>query len=321
MIQLEILVGEKDFWDNPKKAAEISEELSDLNEQVNFWEGIEKEVSDLKGLVDVDGIEKEIVALEKRFSEEEFKVFFSGEYDRKNAVISIFSGAGGTEAQDWAEMLMKMYIAYIEKKGFKYKILDISKGQEAGIKSVVLEVIGSYSYAYLKGENGVHRLVRLSPFNSDNLRHTSFALVEVLPELEVEDDIEIKDDDLKIDTFRASGPGGQNVNMRSTAVRITHLPSKIVASCQSERSQAQNKERAFKLLYTKLYQRKLLQDKKEKKQIRGDLPSVEWGSQIRSYVLHPYKMVKDHRTEVESSDPESILNGELDKFIEAEIKL
>jgi len=292
-----------------------------LNEQVNFWEGIEKEVSDLKGLVDVDGIEKEIVALEKRFSEEEFKVFFSGEYDRKNAVISIFSGAGGTEAQDWAEMLMKMYIAYIEKKGFKYKILDISKGQEAGIKSVVLEVIGSYSYAYLKGENGVHRLVRLSPFNSDNLRHTSFALVEVLPELEVEDDIEIKDDDLKIDTFRASGPGGQNVNMRSTAVRITHLPSKIVASCQSERSQAQNKERAFKLLYTKLYQRKLLQDKKEKKQIRGDLPSVEWGSQIRSYVLHPYKMVKDHRTEVESSDPESILNGELDKFIEAEIKL
>ncbi|MBU2564388.1 peptide chain release factor 2 [Patescibacteria group bacterium] len=321
MIQLEILVGEKDFWDNPKKAAEISEELSDLNEQVNFWEGIEKEVSDLKGLVDVDGIEKEIVALEKRFSEEEFKVFFSGEYDRKNAVISIFSGAGGTEAQDWAEMLMKMYIAYIEKKGFKYKILDISKGQEAGIKSVVLEVIGSYSYAYLKGENGVHRLVRLSPFNSDNLRHTSFALVEVLPELEVEDDIEIKDDDLKIDTFRASGPGGQNVNMRSTAVRITHLPSKIVASCQSERSQAQNKERAFKLLYTKLYQKKLLQDKKEKKQIRGDLPSVEWGSQIRSYVLHPYKMVKDHRTEVESSDPESILNGELDKFIEAEIKL
>ncbi|MFH1308500.1 MAG: peptide chain release factor 2 [Patescibacteria group bacterium] len=321
MIQLEILVGEKDFWDNPKKAAEISEELSDLNEQVNFWEGIEKEVSDLKGLVDVDGIEKEIVALEKRFSEEEFKVFFSGEYDRKNAVISIFSGAGGTEAQDWAEMLMKMYIAYIEKKGFKYKILDISKGQEAGIKSVVLEVIGSYSYAYLKGENGVHRLVRLSPFNSDNLRHTSFALVEVLPELEVEDDIEIKDDDLKIDTFRASGPGGQNVNMRSTAVRITHLPSKIVASCQSERSQAQNKERAFKLLYTKLYQKKLLQDKKDKKQIRGDLPSVEWGSQIRSYVLHPYKMVKDHRTEIESSDPESILNGELDKFIEAEIKL
>ena len=222
-------------------------------------------------------------------------------------------------------MLLRMYTRYAEAHKFKVKLLDISPGQEAGIKHATMEISGPYAYGYLKGENGVHRLVRLSPFNADNLRHTSFALIEVLPEISGEIDIrqmakEIKPEDLRIDTFRASGPGGQNVNMRSTAVRITHLPSKIVASCQSERSQSQNRERALRLLYTKLYQKKLQEKEKEKSEIRGELPSAEWGSQIRSYVLHPYKMVKDHRTEIESSDPESVLDGKLDEFIEAEVR-
>jgi peptide chain release factor 2 len=216
-----------------------------------------------------------------------------------------------------------MYSRYAEKHNLKYKLIDISLGQEAGIKNATLEIDGTYAYGYLKKENGVHRLVRQSPFNADNLRHTSFALVEVLPEIgeEVEKEIAIKPDDLKIDTFRSSGPGGQNVNMRSTAIRITHLPTKLVVACQSERSQAQNRERAMNILYTKIYQKKLQDAKKEKEEIRGDLLSAEWGSQIRSYVLHPYKMVKDHRTETESSHPEKILDGDLDEFIEAEVKI
>ena len=260
---------------------------------------------------------------EEKFRKEEFKAFFSGKYDSKNAIVSIYSGAGGTEAQDWANMLLRMYSRYAEKHDFKYKLIDINLGQEAGIKNAVLEIDGKYVYGYLKGENGVHRLVRQSPFNADNLRHTSFALVEILPEIggDVEKEMDIRPEDLKMDTFRSSGPGGQNVNMRSTAVRITHLPTKLVVACQSERSQAQNKERAMSILYTKIYQKKLQEAAEAKKELRGELPSAEWGSQIRSYVLHPYKMVKDHRTEIESSHPEEILDGELDEFINAEIKL
>jgi peptide chain release factor 2 len=260
---------------------------------------------------------------EEKFKKEEFKAFFSGKYDNKNAIVSIYSGAGGTEAQDWANMLLRMYSRYAEKHNLKSKLIDINLGQEAGIKNAVLEIDGKYAYGYLRGENGVHRLVRQSPFNADNLRHTSFALVEVLPEIggDVEKEIEIKSEDLKMDTFRSSGPGGQNVNMRSTAVRITHLPTKLVVACQSERSQAQNKEQAMKILYTKIYQKKLQEAAEAKKEIRGELPSVEWGSQIRSYVLHPYKMIKDHRTEIETSDTEAVLDGDLDEFINAEVKL
>lgn len=270
-------------------------------------------------------IEEKLKNLEEKFKKQEFKALFSGKYDRKDAILSVYSGAGGTEAQDWADMLLRMYTRYAETRNFKVKVLDINSGQEAGIKSATVEISGFYAYGYLKKENGVHRLVRLSPFNADNLRHTSFALVEILPEISEDVDIrqlakEIKDDDLKIDTFRSSGPGGQNVNMRSTAIRITHLPTKIVAACQSERSQAQNKERALKLLYTKLYQKKLQETEKEKAELRGSLPSVEWGSQIRSYVLHPYKMVKDHRTKVETKDPEKVLDGGLDEFIEASLR-
>ena len=267
-------------------------------------------------------IEKKLENLEKEFKDAETKALFSGKYDNRNAILSIYSGAGGTEAQDWANMLLRMYSRSAESHKFKTRLIDIGYGQEAGIKNAVLEIDAPYAYGYLKGENGVHRLVRLSPFNADNLRHTSFALVEVLPEIaeDVKKEIEIKPEDLKIDTFRSSGPGGQNVNMRSTAVRITHLPTNVVVSCQSERSQAQNRERAMKVLYTRVYQRKLQEKKKEKSEIRGELPSAEWGSQIRSYVLHPYKMVKDHRTDMETSDAEGVLDGNLDKFIESEIR-
>ena len=313
--ELEKLTQEKDFWKDNKKAVKISSELAELQEEVDTWEKLEKELSKIKE-------SSELSIWEEKFKKEEFKALFSGLYDKKHAIISIYSGAGGTEAQDWANMLLRMYSRYAESHNFKNKLIDVGYGQEAGIKSAVLEIDGPYAYGYLKGENGVHRLVRLSPFNADNLRHTSFALVEVLPEIseDVEKEIEIKPDDLKIDTFRSSGPGGQNVNMRSTAVRLTHLPTKITASCQSERSQAQNRERALKILYTRVYQRKLQEQEKEKSDLRGTLPSAEWGSQIRSYVLHPYKMVKDHRTEIESSNPEEVLNGDLDKFIEAELR-
>ncbi len=315
--ELEKLTQEKDFWKDQKRAVGVSEELSDLKEEAEFWDKLEKEIDELDGTT-----EEKFKDLEERFKKAEIKALFSGKYDRRNVILTIYSGAGGTEAQDWADMLLRMYGRYAEDHNLKVKTLDISPGQEAGIKHATIEISGPYAYGYLKGENGVHRLVRLSPFNADNLRHTSFALVEVLPEIseDIEKEIEIKPDDLRVDTFRASGPGGQNVNMRSTAVRITHLPTKIVAACQSERSQAQNRERAMKILYSKLYQRKLKEKEKEKAALRDSLPSAEWGNQIRSYVLHPYKMVKDHRTKIESSDPEEILGGKLDEFIEAEIR-
>jgi peptide chain release factor 2 len=329
--QLEELTQEKDFWKDTKRAGKISEELADLKEEIKFWNDIDKELSGLTEIVEmgeIDGglkneIEEKLKDLEEKFKKEEFKALFSGKYDNKNAILSIYSGAGGTEAQDWANMLLRMYSRYTEAHKFKIKILDINYGQEAGIKSTTIEVSGSYAYGHLKGENGVHRLVRLSPFNADNLRHTSFALFEILQDIseDISKEVEVKPDELKIDTFRSSGPGGQNVNMRSTAIRISHLPTGIVVSCQSERSQAQNKERALRLLYTKLYQKKIQEKEKEKSELRGELPSAEWGSQIRSYVLHPYKMVKDHRTDVETSDAEEVLGGNLDKFIEAELKL
>jgi len=236
-------------------------------------------------------------------------------YDERNAIISIYAGAGGVDAQDWAEMLLNMYLKYAKKKGWTAKVIQIKGGKEAGVKNVTLTIEKSGAYGQIKGESGVHRLVRLSPFSASNLRHTSFALVEVLPELGQVKEITVKPEDLRIETYRASGPGGQYVNKTESAVRITHLPTGLVAACQNERLQGDNKKSAMKLLYSKLYQYKLKYREQEKRELRGQPIAVEWGSQIRSYVLHPYKMVKDHRTGVKSGDPERVLDGDLDKFI------
>jgi peptide chain release factor 2 len=244
----------------------------------------------------------------------------SGKYDKRNAILSIYAGAGGVDAQDWVEMLLRMYLKYAQKRGWSARVLQIKEGKEAGLKNVTLSIEAPYAYGYLKGEAGVHRLVRLSPFDANHLRHTSFALVEVLPEFEEIKEIVIKPEDLKIETYRASGPGGQYVNKTESAVRITHLPTGLVVACQSERLQGENKKRAMKLLYSKLHQYYLKNREKEKSKLRGQPIAAEWGSQIRSYVLHPYQMVKDHRTGVKSGDPEAVLDGKLDKFIEAEIK-
>ena len=262
-----------------------------------------------------------------KLSKEENKTFLSGKYDKNNAIVEIFSGAGGQDSQDWATMLLRMYERYCAKKGFKTIILQQSFGDAGGpegrigIKSVTVEVKGNFAYGYLKKESGVHRLVRISPFNAQKLRHTSFALVEILPEIvEKNADLEIKPDDLKIDTFKAGGPGGQYVNKTESAIRITHIPTGIVVSSQSERLQGKNKENAMKILHAKLHQLKEEGREKELKKIKGDSVSAAFGNQIRSYVLHPYKLVKDLRTQYETSDAEGVLNGNLDEFIEAELR-
>lgn len=302
-----------------------------MKEEAGLWGTIEQDAEDLSEMVKLteekkdEDLEQEISEkykqLEKKFKQEEIKVFLGGQYDRHNAYLSIYAGAGGTEAQDWAEMLSRMYSRYAEKKGWRAQIVEISYGQEAGIKSAVIEVKGKFVYGYLKKEAGVHRLVRLSPFNANNLRHTSFALVEILPEVDEAVEVEINPTDLRVDTYRSSGPGGQNVNKVESAVRITHLPTNIVVSCQIERSQAKNKERAMKMLKNKLHQYQQAKNEEERARLKGERPQAAWGSQIRSYVLHPYKMVKDLRTNVESKQPEEILDGDLDEFIEAEIRL
>lgn len=272
--------------------------------------------------------EEDFKNFEKKLKQKELQVFLAGPYDKGNAILSIYSGAGGQDAQDWVTMLLRMYLRYCDSRNFKTKILhqsfgDVGAEGRIGTKSVTLEIKGSFAFGFLKKESGVHRLVRISPFSSQSLRHTSFALVEILPEIgkDIEKEIQIKPEDLQIDTFRSSGPGGQNVNKRETAVRISHLPTKISVSCQSERLQGTNKEKAMELLYAKLYQLKEIEKAKELAGLKGKSVSIEWGNQIRSYVLHPYKMVKDLRTNIETSDVDGVLNGRLDEFVEAEIKI
>jgi len=292
-----------------------------LEEEANWFSNIKQEIEDLKELAPLMEDNREIEEIERKIKEKEREAYFSRKYDKGNALLSVFSGAGGQDAQDWAAMLLRMYQRFCEKKGFETIVLDESLGEEGGIKLAMIEIKGRYAYGLLKRESGVHRLVRISPFSAQKLRHTSFALVEVLPEIENEKEIEIKPEDLKIDFYRASGPGGQYVNKRDSAVRITHLPTGIVVSCQSERLQGKNKEKAMKIMMSKLYQYEREKQEKEVKEIKGEKVSVSWGNQIRSYVLHPYKLVKDLRTGVESTQPEKVLDGELDEFIEAEIKL
>jgi len=321
---------EPDFWQNSDKAKEILKNLEQTRKELADFENLAKEIADLENAVKLTAetpdkeleadTKKRFAVLEKRLSAFEFKNLFTEKYDSGNAILAIHAGAGGTDAQDWAEMLLRMYLRFSEKMEFQAKIVDQSRGKEAGIKSATIEISGRYAYGYLKSEAGVHRLVRISPFDAEAMRHTSFALVEALPEIGEISDIKIDPKDLKVDTFRSGGPGGQNVNKTESAIRLTHIPSGIVVACQSERSQSQNRETAMKILRAKLHRKFLAEHDTEKKKIRGEFKSAEWGNQIRSYVLHPYKLVKDHRTGYESVDIGKVLDGDIIEFMEAYLK-
>jgi len=292
---------------------------------VNVWRELEKKAADLQEMIVLaigeedyslkEEIQLELKKLSSRFEQLESQQLFTGDYDSRNAMLALHAGAGGTESQDWANMLLRMYLRWAERHDYKAEVLDVSPGEEAGIKSAIVEIKGDYVHGYLKGEHGVHRLVRLSPFNADHARHTSFVLVEVLPEAEETVDVKINPEDLRIDTFRSSGPGGQHMQKTSSAVRITHLPTGLVATCQGQRSQHQNKEAALKILYSRLLELDRKKREEERAKLKGERIEAGWGNQIRSYVLHPYKMVKDHRTDYEVHDAEAVLDGELDGFI------
>lgn len=326
MKSLEFEMAEPNFWNDPESAKVKSKRLDEIRTELERWERIRADVRDAAHLVqdslksDDDSLKQDIGKrtdeLEKEFDSLEFYIMLSGTYDRRNAIVAIHAGAGGVDAQDWAAMLMRMYVRYAERKGWSIRVVDESAGQEAGIKSATFEVNGRYAYGHLRAEAGVHRLVRISPFDAEKMRHTSFALVEVLPEMADADDIQIHEEDLRIDTFMSSGHGGQSVNTTYSAVRITHVPTGITVSCQNERSQQQNKATALKILKSKLHTLQLEEQQKEKQALRGEYQEAAWGNQARSYVLHPYKLAKDHRTNYEEQDVEAVLEGKLDSFIE-----
>ena len=294
---------------------------------VDAWRDLEKKATDLQEMTVLaieeedsslkEEIQLELKKLTSRFEQLESQQLFTGDYDNRNAMLALHAGAGGTESQDWANMLLRMYLRWAERHGYEAEALDVSPGEEAGIKNAIVEVKGNDAFGYLKGEHGVHRLVRLSPFDADHARHTSFALVEVLPEAEEAMDLKINAEDLRVDTCRSSGPGGQHMQKTSSAVRITHLPTGLVATCQGQRSQHQNKEAALKVLYSRLLELDRKQKEEERAKLKGERVEAAWGNQIRSYVLHPYKMVKDHRTDYEVHNAEAVLDGELDGFITA----
>ena len=301
-------------------------QLAEQKKVVERWWGVEKEAADAAELISLGDsslqaeIESEVNKLASLLDEMELERAFSGEYDDRSAILSIHAGAGGTESQDWAQMLMRMYLRWAERRGYQAEVLDVSPGEEAGIKSAVIDVSGDYATGYLKSEHGVHRLVRLSPFDADHARHTSFALVEVMPEAEADVDVNIAPEDLKVDTFRSSGPGGQHMQKTSSAVRLTHLPTGLTVSCQSERSQHQNKEIAMKIMLSRLLEVERVRRAEERAKLKGKRIAAGWGNQIRSYVLHPYKMVKDHRTDYQTSDTEAVLDGKLDGFVSAYLR-
>ncbi|MGX6445268.1 peptide chain release factor 2 [Neobacillus sp. K501] len=328
--ELEDQMLHPDFWNDQQGAQAVISESNALKEQVNEFHALNETFENLEvsyELVKEESdaelqaeLEEELTGLTSRLNQFELQLLLSEEYDKNNAILELHPGAGGTESQDWGSMLLRMYTRWAEKRGFKVETLDYLPGDEAGIKSVTLAIKGHNAYGYLKAEKGVHRLVRISPFDSSGRRHTSFVSCEVMPEFNDEINIEIRTEDLKIDTYRASGAGGQHINTTDSAVRITHTPTGVVVTCQSERSQIKNREAAMKMLKAKLYQREIEQQEKELLEIRGEQKEIGWGSQIRSYVFHPYSMVKDHRTNTESGNVQAVMDGDLDQFINAYLR-
>src|SRR3989339_1192696 len=328
--KLQIESSTADFWKDQENASRQSRRLGNLQAEITHWEQLKQAVTDLLEMARLDEadqgvnlreeIEQHYQGLIKEINGLEFQTLLGGRYDSRNAVISIHAGSGGTEAQDWAEMLMRMIFRYCESKKWRVTVLDESRGQEAGLKSICFRVAGDFAYGHLKSEHGTHRLVRISPFDAEKMRHTSFALVEVIPELEESEDVKIDDKDIRIDTFMAGGNGGQSVNTTYSAVRLVHIPTGITVTCQNEKSQQQNRKLAMKVLLSRLQKVQEEKDEEERLKLRGEYKSPEWGSQIRSYVLHPYHMVKDLRTRYETTDDEGVLNGELDPFVEAYLR-
>jgi peptide chain release factor 2 len=314
-----------DFWDDQNRAQGVLRELAAHKKWVQDFEKMDSELADLAELAELTGddpkefeqVKQGLSDYEEHIDEFERSTYLSGDDDSRDAIVTIHPGAGGTESQDWAEMLFRMYSRWAESRGFKIDLMDFQAGDEAGVKSVTLEIHGEYAYGNLKSESGVHRMVRISPFDANSRRHTSFASVHVLPEVDDHIEIEIKDEDVRIDTYRASGAGGQHVNKTSSAVRITHEPTGIVVTCQSERSQHKNKDAAMKVLRARLYQMAREEQQKEREKYEKDKKKIEWGSQIRSYVFHPYNMVKDHRTNVQTSNVQAVMDGDIDLFINA----
>ncbi|KAB2953604.1 peptide chain release factor 2 [Heliorestis acidaminivorans] len=323
--ELEQMIQDPTFWDDPDEAQKIMQELNGLKEKERSYQDLYSRYEDLQVLQELgaeendesilEELEKGIVSIKAELEQWHLALLLNGPYDRNNALLSLHAGAGGTEAMDWNDMLMRMYIRWSEAQGYKVKVLDYLAGEEAGTKSATLSITGENAYGYLKGEMGVHRLVRLSPFDASGRRHTSFASVEVLPEVSDDIDIQINSEDLKVDTYRAGGAGGQHVNKTDSAVRITHLPTGIIVACQNERSQIQNKAMAMKMLQAKLFERERQKQAEEYNKLKGDQQDIAFGSQIRSYVFHPYNMVKDHRTNAEVGNVHGVMDGDLETFI------
>jgi len=317
-----------EFWNNSNHAQQVMKKVRALQDETESWKLFDVQLHDLLELAEMDDasilgeLESEIDALEKDLEKRAFRAMLSGKYDREDALLAIHAGAGGTDSQDWAEMLQRMYLRWAERRGYKVDVLDLTVGEEAGIKSCTLAISGDYAFGYLRSEKGTHRLVRLSPFDAASRRHTSFALVEILPQIGDDDvDIEINAKDLRVDVYKSSGAGGQSVQKNSTAVRMTHIPTGIVVTCQNERSQLQNRENALKVLKARLLELKAAEQKEEIDGLRGEYTKAEWGSQIRSYVLHPYQLVKDHRNDFEMGNTQAVLDGDLDGFMEAYLKM